>query len=203
MLFRNPGKVIRDYIGGSTMKYTSPVRYLLIWITISFLVYFGFGLYEQQAAEMTEAFSQDYTERQRIFQEKWGNIVKNYAQVFGMILVPMYAIFSRLLFRRRDLNFAEHLVANAYFSAQAALIGALLNPLILLATDRFSLSLLFGFSVSVAYYTVGLRSLFAQRWVPAFLKTLLIIFFGFIGYSIVLSIVGAVVGIIFAMSGNI
>ena len=41
MLFRNPGKVIRDYIGGSTVRYAHPLRYLLLWITVSFLIFFG------------------------------------------------------------------------------------------------------------------------------------------------------------------
>lgn len=203
LLFRNPGKVIRDYIGGRTLKYMAPIKYLVLWTTIGFLVFYGLGVFEQQAVEMSEALAPAPSAKQLAFQEKWANILKNYSQIFGMLLVPMYAIFSYLFFRPHGFNYAEHLVANAYFSGQTALIGTIFNPFLLLIPDKITLSLIFSFGISIAYYTVGLRSLFAQGWISTFFKTLLIIFLGFIGYSIIISIVGITIAIIFTISGNI
>lgn len=202
MLFRNPGKVIRDYIGGSTVRYAPPLRYLLIWVTISFLVYVSMGQYEQQNAELRQFFDMEDKTDNMVFQDRWTDFVKTYSQLFALLFVPIYAFFTRLLFRSKGLNFAEHLVGNAYFSAQTAIFSILTAPLLFLLFRSFVATSIASFVITIAYYTVGLRSLFDQRWAPAFFKSVLTILLGFLGYSIVVGVVGIIFGIFLAVSNK-
>ena len=136
------------------------------------------------------------------FQEKWLVVVKTYGQQFALIMIPIYALITWGLFRKKGMNYAEHLVGNAYLSAQTTLISVVITPWLFLFSWKYAISTAVGVMLTIAYYTISFRSLFHQRWIPAFFKSLLTILFGYPGYSIVIGIIGMIFSIFLAMSNK-
>ncbi|MDR2206264.1 MAG: DUF3667 domain-containing protein [Flavobacteriaceae bacterium] len=93
-----PGKAALDYIVGKRVKYYNVFYLILILIGINILL--GGGLNEMVANQ-----SQD-KEGDKMFSEILGKYTKQIIFAF----VPIFAVNSFLIFRRKKLNFAELLV---------------------------------------------------------------------------------------------
>lgn len=134
-----PGIVAREYIlEGKRKRYFNPFTFLMIALAITLFVNSVFHPYTQRAATSSPpATAQSVTpnqsagqlafrERQRdvqVFLEKRNNIV-----IF--FVIPLFALFYWLFFRRSGINYAEHLVAQVFFSGFYSLLTlALLAPL--------------------------------------------------------------------------
>ena len=110
--------------------------------------------------------------------------MKQNFQLVSILYIPFFAIFTRFFFKKHGLNYAEHLVANAYFSAQASIVFL---PILLFSLN---LELIFTLStlIMVLYYTYAIRKLFKQSWLVAFFKVVLIYFLSILLFSVVASI---------------
>lgn len=185
MLFKNPRQVVLDYLAGKTIKYSSPFKYLIFWTAVSALIYIGFGFYDQQAEGMASIMASNESQMANEFSSLYNDLMKQNFQLVSILYIPFFAIFTRLFFKKSGLNYAEHLVANAYFSAQASIVFI---PILLLSLN---LELIFTLStlVMVLYYTYAIHKLFKQSWFAAFFKVVLIYFVSILLFSLVASIV--------------
>lgn len=193
ILFKKPGQVVLDYLAGRTIKYASPFKYLLFWTAVSTLIYIGFGFYDQQIAGMDGLVPQSEDQEVNKVGALYNEWMKQNFQLVSIIYIPLFAIFTRYFFKKSGLNYAEHLVANAYFSAQASIV---FMPIFLfkLSTDLSStLSIL----IMILYYAYAIRSLFNQSWLAAFLKTVVIYLLSMLLFVILFSMVA--VPIVFLM----
>ena len=170
MLFKKPDQVVLDYLAGKTIKYSSPFRYLIFWSAVSALIYIGFGFYDQQVEGMGNLMQPSEDQKVNEFYTLYNDWMKQNFQLVSILFIPFFAIFTRLFFKRSGLNYSEHLVANAYFSAQASIV---FMPILLfnLSMDLITtLSML----IMVVYYTYAIHKLFKQGWLAAFFKVFLI-----------------------------
>lgn len=184
LLFKKPDQVVLDYLAGKTIKYSSPFKYLIFWTAVSALIYIGFGFYDQQVAVTANLMQPNDDPKANEFATLYNDLMRQNFQLVSILYIPFFAIFTRLFFKKSGLNYAEHLVANAYFSAQASIV---FMPILLLnlSTDLiFTLSTL----IMVLYYTYAIRKLFKQNWFAAFFKVVLIYFVSILLFSIVASI---------------
>jgi len=184
MLFKKPDQVVLDYLAGKTIKYSSPFKYLIFWTAVSALIYIGFGFYDQQAAVTANFMASNESQKANEFASLYNDLMKQNFQLVSILYIPFFAIFTRLFFKKSGLNYAEHLVANAYFSAQASIV---FMPILLF---NLNLELIFSLStlIMVLYYTYAIRMLFKQSWLAAFFKVVLIYFLSILLFSIVASI---------------
>lgn len=184
MLFKKPDQVVLDYLVGKTIKYSSPFKYLIFWTAVSALIYIGFGFYDQQAAVTANFMASNESQKANEFASLYNDLMKQNFQLVSILYIPFFAIFTRLFFKKSGLNYAEHLVANAYFSAQASIV---FMPILLF---NLNLELIFSLStlIMVLYYTYAIRMLFKQSWLAAFFKVVLIYFLSILLFSIVASI---------------
>jgi hypothetical protein len=88
-----PGAVVRDFLGGRTAVYVHPFAYLIL----------AFALFA-----LTNRF--------------FPIVTGGDDRVFVAVATLFLAVASRLVFRRHDLNFAEHLILNAYVSGHAVVL---------------------------------------------------------------------------------
>jgi hypothetical protein len=170
MLFKKPDQVVLEYLAGKTIKYSSPFRYLIFWSAVSALIYIGFGFYDQQVEGMGNLMQSSEDQKVNEFYTLYNDWMKQNFQLISILFIPFFAIFTRRFFKKSGLNYAEHLVANAYFSAQASIV---FMPILLfnLSMDLITtLSML----IMVVYYTYAIHKLFKQGWLAAFFKVFLI-----------------------------
>ena len=185
MLFKKPDQVVLDYLAGKTVKYSSPFRYLIFWTAVSALIYIGFGFYDQQVAGMGNLMQPSEDQKVNEFTTLYNDLMKQYFQVVSILYIPFFAIFTRVFFKKSGLNYAEHLVANAYFSAQASIV---FMPILLFNLNMDLITTL-SMLIMVLYYTYAIRKLFKQGWIAAFFKVVLIYLVSILLFSLVASIV--------------
>jgi hypothetical protein len=112
-----PGAAIRRYLAGQRVAYYAPHKYLFfIGAVTSFLT----SRYHSFSSEYTsvDAFGGDTHSFLRAFFA----YADTYATLINIVTIPVFALFSFLLFRRSGYNYAEHLVLNTYITAQQLLL---------------------------------------------------------------------------------
>lgn len=202
MLLTNPGKVARDYVGGSTVLYASPLRYTLVGTAFITLVFIGMGVYDRQMEEMDGMMRQGQSQEAEMISHQINDLMKQYYQLISILFIPIFAWMTRLLFRKSQLNYAEHLVANAYFNTQATLMMAPFLLVVALTSVKMSSVMWISMLASVAYYTLALRSMFDQKWLPAFFKSVLVYVLGTVLYILIMMLVAFPIGIYMALKAK-
>jgi len=131
-----PGKVANAYNSGVRKRFANPWKYMLISLTVLGLyLYFnpfpaieGFspqdGLetgYEIGGGDLSNEEEMDeQLKRAEDINKSMEALLTNpnYYNISFFLLIPVYALISFLIFRKFQYNYAEHLVLNAYVSAQ-------------------------------------------------------------------------------------
>jgi Protein of unknown function (DUF3667) len=110
-LLIRPGRVIKEYLEGKRKKYHKPVSFFLIWAAIRLITYSAVnGLM--------------HYENLRKFKEEQAYLV-HYNQFFGLLLIPIEALFIWIIVSRRKLNYFETLIVIIYGSAIVEMLIAL------------------------------------------------------------------------------
>ncbi|MEZ4721652.1 MAG: DUF3667 domain-containing protein [Flavobacteriales bacterium] len=103
MLWKNPHEVISNFISGDRLRYMNPFRMLFTAVTLSALIVSAFGM---SFAEIVGIDPNDPTTGLKVVME--------YTDVFMMLSVPLLSLGTWIAFGNAKLNFAEHLVINAF-----------------------------------------------------------------------------------------
>ncbi len=198
MLFIAPEIVIGDYINGKTKPYYHPIRYLLIWASISVILNLYFGIFEKTSNEVTSLYGMDDNEVQMQQMQQFFEGAENFFSLMFVILVPFTAVASYLFYRKRSINYAEHLVLNAFFYGQQALIGCLILPMLVFVDANIYggimlvSMLLYGF-----YYAYVFKRFFKISIPRATITGLLTPILGMIFFYIFVFLLAIVVVLIF------
>lgn len=121
-LFTRPGKAVREFIDGKRVKHFKPISLVLVLAGVYGLLYHFFninpGAVIQDSNPVKEYVSKFF---------EW------YATHYGiveLIYLPIFSIASYLAFRKIKLNFAKHLVLNAFLIGQRIFVNICLFPLL-------------------------------------------------------------------------
>ncbi len=193
----HPYKVINEFISGKTKPYYGPLRFLILWVTVSVVVNISLGLFDQQQSTMTKFFMDPGDEELRAQQQKISDFFKKYANIVPLLIIPFNSLMSKWLLRKRGMNYAEHLVMNAYLSGFTSILGVVY----LLFFWGFSIpvfkGLMFTTLINYAYYCWTVKHLFSYKWIGTLLRSGLVLFFGFILFSLFSGISGILISLIF------
>jgi hypothetical protein len=135
-LFIQPGAVVRSYVNGATRRVTGPAKYLLICAAVGAVVYFQLGWLNTNTSRLGTLT----------------NLARDHLSLVLVARVPVASLLSFLLFKRAGYNLAEHLVFNAYATAQSLLILALTAPVALLGGISMESYAVLLVGSAVAYY---------------------------------------------------
>lgn len=105
-LFTRPGHSVREYVEGKRVKHL-PYISLIIALIVFFKIIEDITPFHY--AELTEENKElmDFVEQK----------IKHNAKVYYLSLIPFYALFSFLLFRKAKFNYSEHFVINTFRTA--------------------------------------------------------------------------------------
>ncbi|MBL7827421.1 MAG: DUF3667 domain-containing protein [Saprospiraceae bacterium] len=193
-LLLRPGEMLRGYLAGKRAKFTKPLQFLLVIGAIS-LVLFSKSEFERGLEEGIRQGGAPEQEKVMFIQQKMGRFFTDHLTLVMMGIVPFLSLVGRWLYRKQDLNYAEHLVMNSYFVAGCSIISlpamAALNlmgknPFYPLVTGLLLLSYL-GFYV---YTHISFFSGLA-KWVAG-LKGFLNYLFGYAMYLLFIGLVSVV-----------
>ena len=121
-LFLGPGTGIKGYLGGKRQGYVKPITYVLLLSTIYGIA----STFIDQKTLLGNLIKGISTAHAAKFNTKFDFAMldwfaNNHAYT-TVLLVPVFAISSYLIFLEFKLNYFEHIVINAYLTGQQALI---------------------------------------------------------------------------------
>lgn len=117
-LFTRPGHSIREFIEGKRKNHFKPLSLVIVWATAYALLYHSSHL----------NFIPDI-ESKTIDTPKINDWITNHFAWITLGTIPIYSTVTFIVFKKEDYNFIEHLVLNAYLSAQRLSIHIILFPL--------------------------------------------------------------------------
>lgn len=136
LLFQ-PGAVVRSYVDGATRRVTGPAKYLIICAALGALVYLELGWLNATPGRFDGVAS----------------FAREHLSIVLIARVPLASVFSLLLFRPAGYNLAEHLVFNAYATAQSLLILAATAPVALVGGVSMEVYAVVLIGAAIAYYS--------------------------------------------------
>ncbi len=178
-----PGKAIRTYLYEDRTKLVKPFRFLLLTIALATFATVQYFKYSEAGAEFAAGFADGYRsqgggaagnpediKREAELIQHWSEIFTSYFNLFLLFGVPVLALATYWVFRRR-MNYAEHLVANSYITGNMTLLYLLMMPCLLLIQYE-TMSLIYMVFLLV-YSIFAYTRLYQEKWWTGALKTLL------------------------------
>jgi len=177
-LLKNPGKVIKEYIGGRTQPYYHPLRLAFVMGTFSIFLFLAFNNFENTQEAYQDLLSPNAAVEAQEFQTKFQERIKPFMNFIPILLIPFYAMISYRFFRKQSFNLAEHMVIHAY---NYGIITAVSFPLMILYTRVIPITFapLFGWSINAIALMIIFRQLFGGSWQGNAFKGLLTTLLGY------------------------
>lgn len=208
-LIKSPGASTRHYLEAGRLRYISPFRLLLFSTTALVIIFnstdfnnqFVLGFQEAQKVdgEMTIAemqFSDGYEAASGMAADQMSEAEKAkakeisdlssklFTEYFNIIIwayIPILAFFTWLFNRKKDLNYAEHLIFNSFYTS-------IVNVLTLMFFVAYFVDMqilyLIYMTLSLGYFIYYYRDLLAKTWVRAISEGMLIYLLSLIVYAI-------------------
>jgi hypothetical protein len=194
MLFKNPGELVRNFLSGATVRIFNPFRFLIIWMSVMVFLNLSLNILEKSIASFNEWNAGNGNEQINLTEDmlKQANKVMEYMPLITLIYIPFIALFSWLLFKKENYNFAEHVVANTYFYTAASIINLLWFILYLLAPITIIGSQFLNGLVLLIYFTLAFKSWFQIKWRTSIWKTILV-FLGSQACFSILAVIGTII----------
>ncbi|MBC7904676.1 MAG: DUF3667 domain-containing protein [Gemmatimonadaceae bacterium] len=169
-IITQPGVVALDYVEGKRKKHFNIFQYLIIIV--------GVVVFIVSKTHFLENTIKDYnageaSQRMSMVQQGITRLMQKYFNVILFAFIPVYALVSLLLFRKKGYNFAETVVLHCCIQAQQNTISLVTLTLVYFIGTSSVFYLMF-FPLMVAVFCTGLafRQFFKVSWLQAVVKAI-------------------------------
>ena len=198
-LLTRPGHAIREYIEGKRVQHIKPIKFMFWTSAISFLLFHLIGLDKDMMQKIEEQQGASSPIGQQLSQKIF-QLLSDHPAIMMFLMIPMIAFWSRLLFRRKGYNFAEHFVLNTFLMGELSLAAIVTMPISKFLTSISSTTwpvTLFSVGIWVVYFSWAYSQFFQQRSIGTWLKGGLAILLGYIFIIFMVAILTALAVIFF------
>jgi hypothetical protein len=133
-LFTKPGHSIRGYLEGKRVKHFKPVSLVIILATVYALVnhFLKLNIVNETDTSIESSISGVNFSFSGAKSEVVGikEFIESHFALLQVLMLPYYALATRLAFLKSGYNYIEHLVINAFFRGQIIIITTLFLPLV-------------------------------------------------------------------------
>lgn len=207
-----PGMALKEYLYQDRSRMVHPVRLLVVVVTlatiatISFLTQADFVEAFQQGAARNggmnsmEELDPKLKEFMTLYMNNMAIANLKFFNIYLMLGVPLAALATLIFYKRKEYNFAEHLVINAYIYSNTTVLYLLFTPLFFVYSYQ-TVSLWYMIA-ALPYYCFCCYQVFAPKGWKAIYKSFLafalqgvfVIIFTIL-ISIIIALITAVYGI--------
>jgi len=161
-LFTRPGHSIREFVGGKRVMHLNYLTLLVVLLVI-------FSLLEQVTPFRFADLTDDSKELYKLFDV----ILKKYPKFMYIGIIPFYALFSLLIFKKAEQNYAEHLVLNTFRVSVTIIMNILF---ISFASFNKDISIIKKADMLLAWFGMGYGTWFYyQYFVPFYQNRFMVI----------------------------
>lgn len=130
-LLTRPGHTIREFLDGKRVKHYRPLALvLLLGAVLTFVLHsLDVSLVEETQKSMGDVTgdigsgSAEVSAEIKDLQAQTNAFAEKYMNVIQILLLPVTSLFTWLFFKKKGLNYPEHLVANTFLANVALLIN--------------------------------------------------------------------------------
>lgn len=198
-IIKSPGKTGRDFIDGNRVNHYKPILLLFLLSTVSAFISFKvIGMQEIMDA-MTATNKVMNTE----FMKDYMNFTKSYSALIMLLMVPVFAITTKLAFGKWGHNYYEHVIINAYVVCAYTLFTILIiSPILYFFRDNYEYVVtISGFSFIAVPIILGwfFKDFYSEKPFKSIMGRVFLTFAYFLGLYVVVIILVVIGGIIAAI----
>lgn len=197
-----PIKVLDAVLNGNRVRYLGPVTYYFLVWTIYLLTAKLLGISMAEIADFEGGngslnINLDDTDEGEVMRKKFMDFFFSYMQFLTMFMFPFLALWGMLFFRKRGLNFIEHVVFCFYASAHPYWIG-ILNFFVYKFTGNMHVWV--NMLPSLIYFVWLGQALYRprNRWLGGF-KVFTVMILGYLSYMLAFLILTIIAMVIYAI----
>ncbi len=119
-----PIAFISQYLNGVRHKFYIPFKYFFLNLSINFFIYTYFNVSSINVNDLDAEVDQLLmTKSDAVFD----SIINNYGSFFSLMIIPLYVMATKILFRNNAHNIAERATAITFLLGQLMIFQAFLN----------------------------------------------------------------------------
>lgn len=200
-LLISPGKTLSNYLfTAERTKHIKPMSFLILMVTIAtFLTLQLLKFSTSDAMSGSEVndviggttinFGDAVPKKLNDAIEIFNKLVSQYYHIFQLLKVPFFAIATFWIFRKKQYNYAEHLIINSYVMGMTTFLFIVAFPTAFLDMKVFTILI----SGTILYMFVAYISVFEEKNWKGFLKAIGCYFLATILHmSLVVLVVGGI-----------
>lgn len=182
-MFIRPGRVVEEYIAGKRKKYFNPFTFLLICSTVSAYLYWKLSYYTNISAQQSTHRAPN--EMSDLMLQTSG-LMEKYGKIVTILMLPLLASISKLLYLRRSYNYAEHLAIQAFVLAQTSIINIFITLIsyYFFPNSYFIFNMLFQLSF-LLYMAIVFSKVFKEHILLSVLKSLAFLILFVLSYWVI------------------
>ena len=117
-ILKNPGKTSKEFIDGNRVNHYKPI--LLVFVLSGIATFISFKILNLKEV-MSAYFSQQHINSN--FMSDLISFMSSYNSILMLLYIPLFAITTKIAFRKWGHNYYEHIVMNAYILSFYTLIS--------------------------------------------------------------------------------
>ena len=183
-ILKNPGRTAREFVEGKRINHYKPI--LLVFLLSGIAAFISFKLIG------FKELMQDIYSQRGMYSDFMGEALSffaGYSSFIMLCLIPFFAIFSRIAFRKWGHNYYEHIVMNAYIISFYTLVEIIvLYPLVYFLKNNveiIEILHLLNFCVVPVFLVWFYKGFYKERSLKSIiLKVLLFMLLVFVAYML-------------------
>jgi hypothetical protein len=190
-ILRKPGVVALDLVEGKRKRYFNLFQYLLIIVGFVTFLLVKTNFVDVTVNTMNDLNELKVTAKQAQLQKTIANGVQKYNNIMQMMLIPVYAYFAWLFVgRRKNYNYAEHIVLHTASSAQTNTLAILTTSMLFWdnAKNHMGIIMFISFSIMIISFTLCYKQFFKLPWLKAFGYGILVFLISYLIQTILIAI---------------
>lgn len=199
-ILKNPGKTAREFIDGNRVNHYKPILLVFVLSGISTFVSYKFlGMDEIMTSDSANRYSKTK------MNGDMATLMKNYMPFFMILMIPFFALTTKIAFRKWGHNYYEHVVMNAFILTFYTLFSLLIiSPIFFLVKDQ---QMIYMSLIFISYFLIipilfwFFKEFYKDRETKAIAFRILgifgLVFLGFILIFIFMFIIGIIISLIF------
>jgi hypothetical protein len=170
----SPGVVARGYIDGKR-KIFNPLQFLLMSIGLVILMMALTHFYEHvEEMQKQNTASVPDVEVQLKKLEGFNVFIQKNTNLLALLLLPIFAFFGNLLFRKRNDNYAEHIMISVFAISLSNVLTIFVLGIAYFTKMDLTMVTIATFFVTLSSFFLTYKQCYALNWLQAVWKTLVV-----------------------------